>query len=336
MKRASRRLRYVLFCAFFLASGPWANEPVEDFDLKVVLLGTGTPIPTGPTGKFGASVLVEAAGQPYVFDCGRGCGIRLAQVYGAADYRRVDTVFISHHHGDHTVGLPEVLVSNWQARRGRPFRVWGPPYTAQLMSHLALAYAGDVALRGGDGAADAAPLQSQVTELTRDGIILEENGVTVTAFLVDHSPVEPAFGYRLDYNGRSVVISGDTLPSDNLATHAMGVDLLIHGVMSPASSDYLRESMPDNRRRAEYVISRHPSPAQAGEVFTWTRPRMAVFYHFEADLQNPGRRLIDQTRETYSGPLTVGRDLMAIYVGNRISVFDPDGRRVAPDTIAEE
>ena len=207
--------------------------------------------PDRPHGKFGASVLVEAAGQPYVFDCGRGCGIRLAQVYGAADYRRVDTVFISHHHGDHTVGLPEVLVSNWQARRGRPFRVWGPPYTAQLMSHLALAYAGDVALRGGDGAADAAPLQSQVTELTRDGIILEENGVTVTAFLVDHSPVEPAFGYRLDYNGRSVVISGDTLPSDNLAPHAMGVDLLIHGVMSPASADYLRESMPDNSRRAD-------------------------------------------------------------------------------------
>ncbi len=336
MKRAGNRLVFGLLCTMACSGSASANEPVEGYDIKVVLLGTGTPIPTGPTGKFGASVLVEAAGQPYVFDCGRGCGIRLSQVYGASDYRRIDTVFITHHHADHTVGLPEVFVSNWQARRGRPFRVFGPPYTAQLMSHLGLAYAGDVALRGGDRAGSAAALQAQVTELSGDGVVLEENGVTVTAFLVDHSPVETALGYRVDYNGRSVVISGDTLPSDNLVGHAEGVDLLVHGVMSPASADHLLASNPDNPDRARYVMSRHPTPAQAGEVFSRARPRMAAFYHFEADLQNPGQRLVEQTRETYSGPLTVGRDLMAIYIADEIMVLDPNGRRMAPDTVVEE
>lgn len=334
MNKGSTQLVCGLLFGLVPASASAADEVLEDFDLKVVLLGT--PIPTGPTGKFGASVLVEAAGQPYVFDCGRGCGIRLSQVCGPGDYDRIDTVFITHHHGDHTVGLPEVFVSNWQARHGRPFRVWGPPYTAQLMSHLGLAFAGDVALRGGGAAGSSGALDAQVTELSEDGVILKENGVTVPAFLVDHAPVEPALGYRLDYNGRSVVISKGTLPSDNLVAHAMAVDLLIHGVMSPGSADYILEHNLDNPNRARYFISRHPSPAQAGEVFSRARPRMAAFYYFEADLQNPGQRLIEQTRETYSGPLTVGRDLMAIYVAEEITVVDPDGPRLAPDTVVEE
>lgn len=334
MNKAAPLLVYGWLCALVCAGVPAADGVAQEFDLRVVLLGTGTPIPTGPTGKFGASVLVEASGQPYVFDCGRGCGIRLAQVYGARDYSRADTVFITHHHGDHTVGLPELFVSNWQARRNRPFRVWGPPYTEQLMSHLALAYAGDVALRGGMGGAGA--LRAQVTELEEDGVVLQENGVTVTAFLVDHSPVEWALGYRVDYKDRSVVISGDTLPSDNLVKYATGVDLLIHGVMSPGSADFLLARNRGNPDRDRYVISRHPSPAQAGEIFTRAQPRMAAFYHFEADLENPGQRLIEQTRVTYSGPLTVGRDLMTIYIGEEITVVDPDGRRETPGTIVEE
>ena len=325
----------VLLSGLVLAVAHSIDATAENSDLKLVLLGTGTPIPTGPTGKFGPSVLVEAAGQPYVFDCGRGCGIRLSQVYGPADYPKADTVFISHHHGDHTVGLPELFVSNWQARRNRPFRVWGPPYTSELMAHLGLAYAGDVALRG-RGAQRSGALEAQVTEVIEDGVVLQENGVTITAFLVDHAPVEGALGYRLDYDGRSVVISGDTLPSDNLVAHATGVDLLVHGVMSPASADYLVSSNRNNPDRARYIVSRHPSPAQAGEIFSRVRSRMAVFYHFEADLENPGQRLIEQTRDTYSGPLTVGRDLMTIYVGDESTVVEPDAQREPPGAVVEE
>jgi ribonuclease Z len=132
---------------------------------------------------------------------------------------------------------------------------------------------------------------------------------------VDHAPVWPAFGYRVDYRGRSVVLSGDTRISQNLVRHAQSVDLLVHEVASPES--FKRAGV--RPERAASVVAHHVTPEQAGEVFTKTRPRLAVYSHIV--YPDAGERdLIPPTRTSYSGRVEVGEDLMVIEIGDTIEV----------------
>ena len=290
--------------------------------LRVSLLGTGGPPPR--INHFGASTLVEAGGKKLLFDCGRGTAIRLSQLF---DFDRVrladvDALFLTHLHYDHTVGIADLWLSGWaMAGRKVPFRVWGPAGTEAMMSHLERAYAFDVRLRrDGIGVPDQG---AQVLAKDIDaGVAYEKDGVKVTAFSVDHGPVKLAFGFRVDFAGRSVVISGDTRVSENLIRHSQGVDLLIH------------EAFPVNALRArgpEYfgskqwaaILQHHTMPEQAGEVFSRVKPKLAVISHY-ADDQTPSadlaREMITSARKSYSGPLEVGSDLMVIEVGDTVQV----------------
>ncbi|MGB5102478.1 MAG: MBL fold metallo-hydrolase [Steroidobacteraceae bacterium] len=137
----------------------------------------------------------------------------------------------------------------------------------------------------------------------------------ITAFEVDHAPVEPALGYRFDHAGHSVVLSGDTRYSSNLIRHAQGVDLLVHEVAVPES--FLRAGHPT--ARAAQIVAHHTTPEQAGLVFARTKPRLAVYSH----VCLPGateQDLVPPTRRHYAGPLEVGEDLMVVEVGEEISV----------------
>jgi len=151
-----------------------------------------------------------------------------------------------------------------------------------------------------------------------EGVALEKDGVRITAFEVDHTPVHPAFGYRIDYGGRSVVLSGDTRVSENLIRHAQGVDLLVHEVIAPDAIE--RAGTPPER--AKTIASQHVTPEQAGEVFSRIMPRLAVYSHIILPTANE-QDVIPQTRKTYAGPLELGEDLMVIEVGQKIEVRRP-------------
>jgi ribonuclease Z len=125
--------------------------------------------------------------------------------------------------------------------------------------------------------------------------VFDSNGIKVTAFLVDHGPVKPAFGYRVDYGGRSVALSGDTRFSENLIRFSQGVDVLIH---EAADEDVVQRFTPEQRERTNAL---HTTAERAGEVFTRVKPRLAVYSH-AGESQN----LIARTRTTYSGPLKAG------------------------------
>jgi ribonuclease Z len=274
--------------------------------------------------RFGPSTLVEAGGRKYLFDAGRGALQRLHQM--GIRWRDVDGVFLTHLHSDHVVGFPDLWLTGWLvgAGRNRPLDVWGPAGTKRMTSHLTQAFEFDVRIRASD---DRAALEgaSLVTKEVGEGVVFDREGLKITAFLVDHAPVEPALGYRIDYGGRSVVLSGDTRVSPNLVRYARDVDLLVHEVASPES--FARTGLPPERVTS--VIAHHVTPEEAGEIFDKTRPKLAVFSHIVQPTAT-AEDLLPATRRNYAGRVEVGEDLMVIEVGEEITVRRPGQASTAP------
>jgi len=283
-------------------------------NITVSLLGTGCP--PAVMNRFGPSILVEAGGQKLLFDAGRGALQRLNQL--KVKWQDVNGVFLTHLHSDHVVGFPDLWLTGWLTPgRTVPLRVWGPRGTTRMMSLLEQAFEFDIRIR----LYDDRPSPDGIVLLAQDiveGVVYDTGGVKVTAFLVDHAPITPAFGYRIDHAGRSVVLSGDTRVSENLVKHAQGVDLLVHEVAAPATFQRAGTAP----ERAKSVVAHHVTPEQAGEVFTRTKPRLAVYSHIVLPTATE-HDLIPPTRTTYSGPLELGEDLMVIEVGERIDVRKP-------------
>src|SRR5262249_50060152 len=151
------------------------------------------------------------------------------------------------------------------------------------------------------------------------GVVYEANGMKVTAFEVNHGDeIKPAYGYRIDYRGRSVVLSGDTRFSENIIKFAMGADLLIHEV-SMAKPEVAQTEA------AKRILAHHTSPQEAGRVFSTAKPRLAVYAHISAaggtgsSAPQPAD-YIAATRETYDGPLEFGEDLMTINIGETVTI----------------
>jgi ribonuclease Z len=280
-------------------------------EIKITLLGTGCPPPV--IDRFGPSTLVEAGGKRFVVDAGRGATQRLRQL--KVPWATVQGVLLTHLHSDHVVGFPDLWLTGWlTGARTTPLRVWGPPGTKKMMSHLRQAYDFDIQIRISDDKSSAKGVEL-VTEEISEGVVYDEDGVKITAFEVDHSPVKPAFGYRFDHARRSVALSGDTKFSENLIRHAKDVDVLIHEVGSVES--LRRAGLPPDR--VERVAGHHTTPEQAGEVFSRVAPKLAVYSHI-ADPSATEQDLIPPTRKTFSGRLEIGEDLMVIEVGETITV----------------
>ena len=284
-------------------------------EIKVTLLGTGSPPPV--MNRFGPSILVEAGGGKFLFDAGRGALQRLAQL--GVRWQDVDGLFLTHLHSDHVVGFPDLWLTGWLvgAGRSRPLHVWGPRGTRKMMSHLEQAYEYDIRIRLYDDRASPDGVVILAEDIG-EGVVHEKGGVKITAFDVDHTPIKPAFGYRIDHAGRSVVLSGDTRVSDNLIRHAQGVDLLVHEVASPET--FQRAGAPPER--AKSIVAHHVTPEQAGEVFSRTKPKLAVYSHIVLPTATE-QDLLPSTRKTYSGPLELGEDLMVITVGEKVEVRRP-------------
>lgn len=185
------------------------------------------------------------------------------------------------------------------------------------MAHLEQAYEADIRIRLYDDRASPDGIVLLAEDIG-EGVVYDQDGVKVTAFEVDHRPLKPAFGYRVDYGGRSVVLSGDTRVSENVIRHAQGVDLLVHEVVAPET--FQRAGVRPERART--VIAHHTTPEQAGEVFAKTQPRLAVYAHIVQPTATE-QDLLPPTRQTYAGPLELGEDLMVIDVGEQIEVHRP-------------
>src|SRR5882724_8793847 len=288
--------------------------PAPAQGLKVTILGTGSPAPR--MDRFGPSILVEAGKQKLLFDCGRGVTQRIEQ--NKVPFAEVDALFLTHLHSDHVVGIPDLWLTGWIRGRTIPFRVWGPAGTKEMMSHLEQAYQFDIHVRR--DVDEKIPSQGVVV-LAKDieqGVAYESGGIKVTAITVDHGLVKPALGYRIDFKGHSVVLSGDTRPSENLIRFSEGTDVLIHEVMDPEAFRSKNPSV--TSERAQRVAAHHTTPEQAGTIFARVKPKLAVYSHI---VPGDTTDLIPLTRKTYSGPLEVGEDLMSIEIGEKVVVHRP-------------
>ena len=288
-------------------------------DFRVTLLGTGTPIPNPD--RFGPCTLVEAGTAKFLIDAGRGAVIRLAQL--KVPLGRIDVQFLTHYHSDHTSGVPDVWLTGWLSsdfgRRTAPYRVIGPEGAKRLMENLERAYADDIRIRHADEKFPLSGIATDVTEFFADGVVYEKDGVRVIAFEVDHGDViKPCYGYRFEYGGRVAVLSSDTRYNANVIKYGAGADLLVHEVAS-APPALMREAA------VQRIIGHHTTPREAGRVFTQTKPKLAVYTHLVliGSPQVPAPTIDDvvaETRETYSGSLVAGEDLMAFDIGDTVSV----------------
>ncbi len=278
---------------------------------RATLLGTGAPPPV--LDRFGPSALVEAGEEKFVFDAGRGALQRLFQL--GVPFSEVTGLFFTHHHSDHVVGIPDLWLTGWIRHpwggRRVPLPVWGPTGTIDMMSHLEKAYEVDIRVRSRNYPAEGVALRAQ--ETTED-VVYEKSGLKVTAFEVDHgSEILPAFGYRIDFAGRSAVLSEDTAFNENLIHFSQGTDLLVHEVT------LMEESL---RGSAQYqrITKNHTTPEQAAEVFSRVKPKLAIYTHILlfGDLET--KDLIGPTRKNYSGQFEIGEDLMSIDVGEQLEV----------------
>jgi ribonuclease Z len=284
-------------------------EPVPDL-FRVTLLGTGAPPPL--VGRFGPSTLIEAGNQKLIFDAGRGAMQRLHHL--GIPFADISGLLLTHHHSDHVVGFVDLWLTGWIGRpwgnRQTPLRVWGPRGTNQMMEHLSLAFAVDLRVRSRSYPIAGAKLESEEIE---EGVVYSHDGMTISAFEVDHGGEElPAFGYRIDYRGRSAVLSGDTTFNENLIDHAQGADLIVHEVTAASGT------AAENPAQLKRIGSNHTTPEQAGEVFTRVKPKLAVYNHLLLFGGATAGDLIPATRHQYSGPLLVGEDLMAFDIGKTI------------------
>ena len=273
-----------------------AQSPVT---LEVILLGTGFPRPDPE--RAGPSTAVVVGGKVFLVDAGRGVVMRLA----ATEFplKAVRAVFLTHLHSDHISGLPDLFTSTWIFGRATPLDLYGPKGTAQTARRLEEFFAADIHIRRDLTEMQPAAGAKINAHTVREGVVYQDADLRVTAFTVDHRPVEPAFGYKFEAAGKTVVISGDTRPSENLIRFARGADVLIHEAYLPEHFDRV-----DTPERAARLKRYHTSAEEAGQVAQQAGVKLLVLTHLIPG--NAEQAFLERAGKHYQGKIVVGRDLM--------------------------
>jgi ribonuclease BN (tRNA processing enzyme) len=274
-------------------------------DMRVVLLGTGTP--NAEPDRSGPSVAVVVGDDSYLVDFGPGVVRRAA---GAAHLRGINALrpenlknaFLTHLHSDHTAGYPDLILTPWVLGRRSPLEVFGPPGIDSMTRNILKAYGEDIKVRI-EGKENANEIGWKVkTHEIKDGKVYQDENITVRAFPVEHGTFDHAFGFEFESKDRSVVISGDTRPCPALERICRGCDLLIHEVYSH------RYFQGRSLRWRDYHSSFHTSSMELGEIASKARPGMLVLYHQLLWGSSP-EDLVEEVRSVYDGEVIYGRDL---------------------------
>lgn len=278
---------------------------------RLILLGTGG----GPRPRKASSASAQAIvinGALYVVDCGDGVARQL--VLADLPLPTLRHIFITHHHSDHNADYGNLISLAWTAGLRTRVDAWGPPPLKTMTRRFFQMNAYDIKTRIEDeGRVPLAPLV-HVHELTRGGVVLEDENAKVTSALVHHPPVVPAFGYRFDTADRSIVVSGDTAPSDNLIRLAEGADVLVHDALYPAGVDRMVARVPNAATLKRSIMSHHTTAEDAGRVAQAAGVKTLVLSHLVPpdDPSITEEMWIEAARTHFRGRIIVGKDLLEI------------------------
>ncbi|WP_079911875.1 MBL fold metallo-hydrolase [Paenibacillus sp. 32352] len=286
--------------------------------MKVILLGTGSPRAFYGRAKSGVAVL--AGHKTFVVDCG---GAVVDQLIKAGVMpQRVSDLLLTHHHYDHNGGFFDLFITSWRTHitaervfegRSTPMHVYGPESTRDIIGKMRESFEFDVKLRVSYNLSDEAGSRIEYTECN-EGVVYDRDGIRITAFEVDHRPVYPAIAYKFEYNGKSVVISGDTIPVPSMVQHSQGADLLIHEAYNKEWLDELIRRYPDYEKALSNPAKYHTTTLEAADIARQAGVKHLVLtHHIPAPEQNEPaeQEYIRGMNDIYNGPITVGRDLMS-------------------------
>jgi ribonuclease BN (tRNA processing enzyme) len=277
----------------------------------LILLGTGGG-PRPRKESSGSAQVILAGGAAYVVDCGDGVARQLA--FAGVPLPSLRHVFITHHHSDHNADYGNLIWLAWTTGLRTRVDSWGPPPLREMTRLFFRMNAYDIESRTADeGRPPLAPLVP-AHEVRQGGPGMSDEHLKVTAALVDHPPVTPAFAFRFDAADRSIVISGDTAPSDALVQLARGADVLVHEALHPAGVDRLLARVPNAPTLRRHLVAHHTPAEEAGRIAAAAGVKTLVLSH----LVPPDDPLItdEMWREAaakhFRGHIIVGRDLLEV------------------------
>jgi ribonuclease BN (tRNA processing enzyme) len=282
-----------------------AVPPEFEKKTEVVMLGTGTPY--ADPDRFGPATAIVVNGTPYLVDCGPGVVRRVAQAHknGVAGLtpQRIGVVFITHLHSDHTLGYPDAMLTPAVIGRSGGLEVYGPAGLNDMTAAILQAWKKDIDIRL-HGLEHGSPKAYVVhPHEIKAGVVYRDENVTVTAFPVKHGTWDESWGYRFDTPERSIVISGDTAPTEAIAKNCHGCDVLIHEVYSEAG--LLRN--PESER--EYHRRFHTSTTELARIAEAAKPKLLVLDHVLFWKSTP-RDVLDEIRAAgYAGKVVLANDL---------------------------
>jgi ribonuclease BN (tRNA processing enzyme) len=256
--------------------------------------------------------VIISNGAAYVIDCGDGVARQMA--FADVPLPSLRHVFITHQHSDHTADYGNLIWLAWTAGLRSRVDTWGPPPLERMTRLFLEMNQADIDIRiANEGRVALAPLV-HVHELREGGAVMADDNVKVTATLVDHPPVVPAFAYRFDAADRSIVISGDTAPSQNLVKLATGADVLVHSVMYPAAIDRLVARVPNAAALKASILAHQTSAEDAGRIAQEAGVKTLVLSHFVPpdDPAVTDAMWLDAARRHFRGTVIVGKDLLEV------------------------
>jgi len=308
--RAHSRRRFLIeTAALYAAIG--ALPACAQTGTRLILLGTaGGPRPRKTRSSPAQAIVVNDS--VYIIDCGNGVARQL--VLAGISLAKLRHVFVTHNHDDHNADYGNLLLIAWTGGLRTRVDTWGPPPLERMTKLFMEMNAYDIETRTKDeGRIPLEPLV-HAHEVTAGGLVFEDKDVRVRAALVEHPPVVPAFGYRFDTADRSIVISGDTKPTQSLIDLAKGADVLVHDALWPAAIDKLVAGVANASSLKESILSHHTSAEDAGRVAQAAGVKTLVLSHLTPpeDPDVTEQMWLDAAGKHFSGKVIVGKDLLEI------------------------